>query len=282
MVVWTSVSNILGNALGSAIPGFVVSRATEAADIEAQLIGQALFVTVLLAATLVALYPPAACRCAGDGDAAADAGKGGSEDNDEWRDAARRMLRDSAALMRTRAYWPLWVAVAVGVGLSISLLTLVAQMIGPCGYGADAASLLGGALLVVGIVCAGVTGALLTKWPRLQMPIMRSLVFVLAAALVGSLACLRRGVLGPLAVTWAAMGGAMIPLLPVSLQARRGSPLRSRWGGGEIASRDAAGRRRWPRPPPRRWAHRRTWPRASCCWRDSTWAWCTCSCSQRF
>lgn len=209
MVVWTAVSNVLGNAAGSALPGFLVSRQREARDIDDLLLGQAIAVTALLAFTLAALYPPGGAEAVRD--------EAASEPQSA-RAAAAALWRDTSALLRTRAYAPLLVAVAVGVGLSIALLTLVAQTLEPCGFGADIASLAGGALLVAGIIAAGITGAVLTRRPQAAMALQRGLVLLLAAALAGALACLQPRLEVPLVLTWAAMGAAMIPLLPVSLQ----------------------------------------------------------------
>ena len=212
VVVWTAVSNVLGNAAGSALPGFLVTRQSEARDIDDLLLGQAIAVTALLAFTLAALYPP---QRLGGAEAVRDEP---APEPRSARAAAVALWRDTSALLRTRAYAPLLVAVAVGVGLSIALLTLVAQTLEPCGFGADVASLAGGALLVAGVIAAGITGAVLTRRPGAAMALQRGLVLLLAAALAGALACLQPRLEVPLVLTWAAMGAAMIPLLPVSLQ----------------------------------------------------------------
>jgi hypothetical protein len=204
-VVWTSVANIVGNAAGSAIPGLV---AASERGLDGLLLYQAVTFSLLCAVTLAVLARPIGEATAVTG--AASTGSG--------RAALRRVFAECAALLRNRAYWPLCAAFAIGIGLFNALLTLVAQLLQPCGYGADAASYTGGALLVSGLVCAGLAGAVMARAPHAAVRLQKGLVAALLAALIGMLACLRRGALAPLVVTWGALGGALIPLLPVSLE----------------------------------------------------------------
>ena len=209
VLVWTSVANIIGNAIGSAVPGLVVSKVHEAADLDALLLGQAIACTLIFALACAALWSPLPQQ--------PDAPLPGDADTSA-RDAMRAVFVQCGALLRNRNYMALCFAFAIGIGLFNALLTLVAQLLAPCGYGADVASYTGGALLVTGLVGAGLAGVCMARAPHAAVRLEQALVLLLLAALVGMLACLRRGALAPLVVTWGALGGALIPLLPVSLE----------------------------------------------------------------
>lgn len=207
VIVWTAVSNIIGNAIGSAVPGLAVSKTSEGRNLDDSLLYQAVACTGLLALTLASLARPlgstaVAVQSARVSDAS----------------ALRNVLRDALLLLRNGNYMSLCVAFAIGIGLFNALLTLVAQLLSPCGYGPDVASYTGGALLVTGLITAGLAGVCMTRAPHAAVLLQKALVLLLLMALVGMLACLRRGALAPLVVTWGALGGALIPLLPVSLE----------------------------------------------------------------
>lgn len=135
----------------------------------------------------------------------------------EGRDAVTRVLLDFKQLLKNRNYLRLLVAFGVGLGIFNALLTLLEQILKPCGYNSDTAGIAGGALLGAGLVAAVIIGVVLEK-TKAYVPLLKFGIFACVASTVFMLASLQKGVEGMTLASWGVMGFTLIPLLPVSLE----------------------------------------------------------------
>jgi hypothetical protein len=129
----------------------------------------------------------------------------------------KTIVSQYGALIRDRNFTFLMWGFGMGLGLFNAILTLLAQLISPCGYDDGVAGLVGGVLLGVGLVVAGFTGAVLEK-TRAYVLILKCGMVCSFAASVFFLSSLRKGVGTTLVVSAGVLGGFLIPLLPVSLE----------------------------------------------------------------
>jgi hypothetical protein len=112
----------------------------------------------------------------------------------------------------------LFVAFGIGLGMFNALTTLVEQLIAPFCYSEDDASLFAGLLLGCGLVSAGVVGMYLDKSHCFKFVL--KILFSLATATILLYSLMLRPNAGAgLAVTFAILGGTMLPILPTSLEA---------------------------------------------------------------
>ena len=102
-----------------------------------------------------------------------------------------------------------------------ALLTTLGQLLAPCGYGSDAAGLMGGLLLLFGLVGAVAAGVVLDATHRYRL-LLRLAFGGTAAAVVAVLALLHSAEHHwpvPLAVVFSLLGFVMLPLLPITMEA---------------------------------------------------------------
>ena len=281
--VVASMSNPVGNALGSVIPALVVAAA---GDIPSLLLGQAVACTVLALISYVGIpakppSPPSAsaahrqaerqrmealhhsasghatteqasatptrktsAAAAGEAllnDAPVDtpqplygSGNGGVAVIQHGEDvsgsgghattaaggahaALHAMKEDLVTLLRNRNFLCLATGFGVGLGVFNALLTLLAQLLQPCGYGDQTAGNAGAALLGAGLLGAGIAGVVLEK-TRLYVPVLRLGIVAALACTVFMLGSLRRDAEDALTASFALLGFFLIPLLPVALE----------------------------------------------------------------
>jgi FLVCR family MFS transporter 7 len=124
---------------------------------------------------------------------------------------------DFGALLANRNFWPLLVGFGMGLGIFNALLTLLSQLILPCGYGDDDAGSAGAALLVAGLVGAGVAGALLDR-TQAFVPLLQGGIVFEVAAIVFLLSSLRPRAGAALIASFGAVGLFLLPLLPLALE----------------------------------------------------------------
>ena len=74
------------------------------------------------------------------------------------------LLSDCALLLRNWSFMMLFFGYFVGVGIANAFVTLIAQLIQPCGYSADDAGTFGALIIVFGMVGSGLASVLLDRW----------------------------------------------------------------------------------------------------------------------
>jgi len=246
--VIASLSNAIGTAVASVVPSLVVSTAQ---DLPSLLLGTAIATSVIFLGSALGMTsdvpssPPsasasirqlAALRRVSTEELLLPNATGSAIVDDRSANTVsltspQAHPRSGVSLVSTmrsvlRQYWSLvcdknfgcllW-GFGIGLGLFNALLTLIAQIILPCGYGADAAGLAGGALLGTGLVVAGGVGVLLEK-TRAYTLILKVFMCLAGLALIFFLSSLRRNSYEVLIVSSAVMGGFLIPILPISLE----------------------------------------------------------------
>lgn len=241
--VATSLANAVGNALGSVVPSLVVASVS---DIPALLLWQAVACTVLFALGAAAIpnnpaVPPSASSQArlrlrkqqlglkGTGQASGlllaeasppDDATTSAVDDTQSSDGAAALLaaaRDVRELLANRNFLFLCGGFGIGLGVFNAVLTLIAQLLQPCGYGADTAGLTGAALLGTGLVVAGIAGAVLEK-THAYVPVLRFGIAAALCATVFTLGSLQPGNEALVVSAFALLGAFLIPLLPVALE----------------------------------------------------------------
>lgn len=128
-----------------------------------------------------------------------------------------RMLADFRMLLTNGNYLRLLIAFGIGVGLFNALLTLLAQVLSPCGYGSTDAGIAGGALLGAGLISAIIMGLILEK-TKAYVPLLKAGIVFSLTGTVFMLLALRPGNSAMSIASWGVMGFALLPLLPVSLE----------------------------------------------------------------
>jgi FLVCR family MFS transporter 7 len=216
--VVASLSNALGVAAGSVVPTLAVASA---GDVPAFMLGQAAACTVFLLGTWYSVRasrpptPPSASSAArlrkGSVEAAAA--------------PAAVTLASTLADMRA-AYWGLlqernylflMAGFGVGLGLFNALLTLLTQLMAPCGYGNDFGGEAGGVLLGLGLLSAAGVGVLMER-TRAYVTTLRGGILLAVLASLFFLGSLRRDAGTALMVSCGVLGACLIPLLPISLE----------------------------------------------------------------
>jgi FLVCR family MFS transporter 7 len=131
--------------------------------------------------------------------------------------AVRRVLVDFDALLRNRNFVCLLLAFGIGLGVFNAVLTLIAQLLAPCGYDADIAGFASGALLGAGLLGAAAAGVVLER-TRAYVPVLKVAVVALGAATVLMLASLRPGAAAFPVAAFGAAGLLVLPVLPITLE----------------------------------------------------------------
>ena len=153
-------------------------------------------------------------------------GEGGGQQQEEG--GGDRSLPTLSTTLRAMAssYWGLLVqpnylrlciGFGIGLGLFNALLTLLSQLIAPCGYSNDFGGEAGGVLLGAGLLSAAVVGVVLEK-TRAYISILRGGILAATCATLFFLGSLRRSGDAQLMAACAVLGAVLIPMLPISLE----------------------------------------------------------------
>ncbi|GBG25455.1 Feline leukemia virus subgroup C receptor-related protein 1 [Hondaea fermentalgiana] len=127
-------------------------------------------------------------------------------------------LRSELGLMLSnRDYRILFVCFGVGLGFFNALTTLVEQFVNKSGYTSDDAGLFSGLLIGTGIISAIIIGLVLDRVHKYNFVLKLLFVFGGTFVIIFVLV-LRPNNMPVLAFTFAGMGSAMLPLLPVVFQ----------------------------------------------------------------
>ena len=237
-----ALSNAVGNALGSALPPVFVSAPRDVPSFLLMQVGACAVLFIIQVFGMRADAPPdppsaaAAARrkaraAAGSVVSSATPTVDGAIDRSlldahstamsiqprTLSLAVRAVVNDYAALLASRNFCFLTVGFGLGLGLFNALLTLLAQVVAPCGYDADMAGNAGAALLGAGLISAGVAGYVLEK-TRAYVSCLRVLIVASIGAIVFFCASLRANAPVMLLVSTGLMGAFVVPLLPVCLE----------------------------------------------------------------
>lgn len=241
--VVASLSNAVGSALGSLLPAVFVAVP---GDLPAFLLGTAAALTALLLVSLAGVRadrpptPPTAAAAlrarvlspsAGGGGSGGPSGglseallEGGSGSGGAGTAAPAAppgaiagVLRAYADLLRRRNFLLLTIGFGVGLGLFNAVLTLLSQLLAPCGYSDNDAGNAGAALLGTGLLVAAGAGAALEA-TRAYAAMLRGGMAAASAALLFFLGVLRPGQVGLVLGAVAVLGAFLIPLLPIALE----------------------------------------------------------------
>lgn len=253
--VAATLANPIGNALGSVVPGLVVpdgaSPAVAAAALARITLAQAVIASLVAAAVFAfvddapadppsaaaALRRAAAARggCDGGDDDGRDAGAGAAllgggvttavdavatpvaRPSAPLKAAWVTLSRDAAALVRNTNFLWLLAGFALGLGVFNALISLLGQLLAPCGYSPATAGLAGGAILASGLLTAIGAGVVL-RLTGAFVPALRVGIAGAAVTMVGFLLTLRPHGEIELLVAATALGAAAVPLLPLALE----------------------------------------------------------------
>ncbi len=134
-----------------------------------------------------------------------------------WRHVARDIGRElGRCLVHNGPFRLLFVCFGVGLGFFNALLTLVGQLLVPCGYTDTQAGVLGGVFLGAGLVGAVLAGVLLDKTHAYRRCLQAGFLGAWGAALL-FVCALRPDNFPLLAASFALLGFLMLPLLPVAI-----------------------------------------------------------------
>jgi hypothetical protein len=127
------------------------------------------------------------------------------------------LSRDAAALVRNANFLWLLMGFALGLGVFNALISLLGQLLAPCGYSPATAGLAGGAILASGLLTAIGAGVVL-RLTGAFVPALRVGIAGAAVTMVCFLLTLRPHGEIELLVAATALGAAAVPLLPLALE----------------------------------------------------------------
>ena len=211
--VVATMSNVCGQMVFSLLPPLLVHTPKELGLILLVQLPAGVLVTAA-SWTMLEERPPSppsasAAQQWRDAAAAASSAKG--------NDAVATLVHDVRQLLSNRNFVFLATGFAVGTGTVWAVLILENQFITPCGYSDAIAGAAGAALLATGIMAAFGIGAVMES-TKAYLPLQRG---VMAAAVVTTalaLAAARPGSAALLLFAYCALGSALQPLNPLTLE----------------------------------------------------------------
>ena len=221
-----AMANVVGNALGSSLPSAFVSGPS---DVDNTLLGPAAASILVLLVNFFAITSDEPPEPPSDTAArrvlarkalqeASDAAAGGpAMQRSAVREAFDAVRADFAALLANRNFLALLWGFGLGLGVFNALLTLLSQVISPCGYGDDTAGTAGAALLGAGLVGAGLAGAALDR-TQAFVPLLQGGIALGLASLIFMVSSLRPNAEAALVGSFGVLGFFLMPLLPLALE----------------------------------------------------------------
>jgi hypothetical protein len=224
--VVASMSNVIGNALGSSLPSAFVSTPS---DIDNTLLGVAAISIVCLILTFYLIREDAPLEPVSGAaakrqlarkallDTSTNDINNNSTIQSPVQEAFRIVKADFIALLTNRNFWPLLLGFGLGVAAFNAVLTLISQLLLPCGYGDDVAGYAGAAILGVGLVGAGISGVLLDM-TQAFVPLLQAGIFFEFLAMIFLLSSFRTNAETILIIAFGISGFFLMPLLPLALE----------------------------------------------------------------
>ena len=127
------------------------------------------------------------------------------------------MRADYGTLLADRAFWPLLGGFGLALGAFNAIFSLLGQLLSPCGYSAGFAGLLGGSMLGVGLLSSMGMGVVLLR-TRALVPALKLLFCGAGVGTLLLLGSLQRGGGAQLLGVAVALGACAVPLLPIALE----------------------------------------------------------------
>ena len=211
--VVASMANPVGIAVGSILPAIFVLQKE---DMAVEGIDTLLLVEAILA-TICAAVAAAFVKSRPSMPPSASAQSQALESNDE-ESVFGVLSRNAMQCMNNRHFVVLLVAFGIGLGMFNALTTLVDQLIAPFCYNDDDASLFAGLLLGFGLLAAGAVGVYLDRSHHYSC-VLKTLFSMAASSILLYSLMLRPNARAELALTFAIMGGTMLPILPTAMEA---------------------------------------------------------------
>ena len=211
--VVATMANVCGQMLFSLLPPLLVHTPAQLGRVMLLQLPPGLLVTAA-AWLLLEERPPSppsesAAQQWREAAAAASSAKGS--------DAFATMLHDVRQLLRNGNFVCLATGFAVGTGTVWALLILEGQFITPCGYSDALAGAAGAALLATGVVAAFGIGAVMEA-TKAYLPLQRGVMTAAVVTTACVLASARPGNAALLIVAFCALGSALQPLNPLTLE----------------------------------------------------------------
>jgi FLVCR family MFS transporter 7 len=129
----------------------------------------------------------------------------------------RKLSQETRELAADQNYVLLWTTFSLGVGVFNAVLTLVNQLVKPYGYSNDDAGTCGAALIVVGLLGAGLVSVLLERTRKYREIVKWGFTCCFCAIVIVT-CMLRENNLGPLIFSFALLGFVLLPMLPASYE----------------------------------------------------------------
>ena len=224
--------NPLGNAAGSVVPGFTVHSGE---DLAVTMLVTAAVASLVLVATYLGVSdkpptPPSAAAssrlllqdAAATGSPLTESPSTSAPEKEGLlasvhTDGSGTPWQMTLALLRDRNFLFLLFGFGTGYSMFNAFLTLIAQMVAPCGYGAGVAGLCGAIVIGAGLVGATVAGIVLEK-TKAYVLLLKSGIVLCTAGVVFMLSSLAPDQEGLLIASFAVMGFSMLPMLPIALE----------------------------------------------------------------
>jgi hypothetical protein len=207
------MSSVVGQMIFSLLPPLLVSTPAQLGRILLVQLPPGVLVTAAAWAFL-AEKPPSPPSASAEQQwreaaAAASSAKG--------NDALATMLHDVRQLLSNGNFACLATGFAVGTGTVWALLILENQLITPCGYSDAVAGAAGAALLATGVVAAFAIGAVMEA-TKAYLPLQRGVMTAAVITTACVLATAQPGNAALLLVAFCALGAALQPLNPLTLE----------------------------------------------------------------
>jgi hypothetical protein len=136
---------------------------------------------------------------------------------DSWRSSVDEVWREFRKLIGNRQYLIVLWSFGGGLAFFNALLTVISQLLQPCGYTEEESGTMGAIFLGAGLVAALLVGLLLDA-THMYRPILKGgYLLAMGAALLFCFSQ-KEDSFGRLAVSFAVFGAVMLPLLPVSIE----------------------------------------------------------------
>jgi FLVCR family MFS transporter 7 len=232
------MANPIGNALGSALPAFFVTAS--GGGLAPLTLAQAAVATAVAAGIYFLVpakpaSPPSAAAALREDERAAGGGGGGGGGEAGGDEAAgpllgrareggagggalvRVLIKQYGTLLADGNFRLLLLGFGIGLGVFNALLSLLGQLLAPCGYDGATAGLAGGALLGAGLLTAALTGVALER-THAYVPLLRAGILTVLLSAAFMLSSLRPAAAPALYASMALLGAAAVPLLPLTLE----------------------------------------------------------------
>jgi FLVCR family MFS transporter 7 len=131
--------------------------------------------------------------------------------------ALSALAADARALARNANFLLLAAGFSVGTGTAWAVLVLEAQLVTPCGYSDATAGAAGAALLGAGVLAAFLVGGAMEA-THAYVELQRAVMAAALLATAGVFAAARPGDTARLILAWCALGCALQPLMPLTLE----------------------------------------------------------------